>query len=177
MCQLCVTWEATGANCTGGTPQVGLPGVQRDARTLIIVSGRIVDRSAIRAIVLDENDRILLIRTPADDEGTLLWLTPGGGIEAGEAEIEALQRELFEEIGVADASVGPCVWIRSHEFQWNQVWRRAIERFHVVRVSVDQLGLGAPELHEVDAPRRWFSVDGSASRSLPTLRKRSYPER
>jgi 8-oxo-dGTP diphosphatase len=117
------------------------------------------DRPAIRGIVLDEFDRVFLLQIVVDDFGTKLWLTPGGGIELGEDPEVALRRELFEEVGIERPTIGPCVWTREHEFFWKDCWWRALERFHVVRVGDTELGPGAPEPHELDAPRRWFTVD------------------
>ena len=117
------------------------------------------DRPAVRAIVLDDDDRVLLLRIAANDDGLQLWLTPGGGRDPGESDDAALRRELFEEIGVEHPVIGPCVWTRENVFRWKGEWLRALERFHVVRIHPNQLGRGAPEEHELDAPRRWFSVD------------------
>ena len=43
-------------------------------------------------------DRILLVRH--DKAGRENWLLPGGGVKSGESIIDALQRELSEELGV-----------------------------------------------------------------------------
>ena len=45
-------------------------------------------------------DRILLCRH--EKAGKDYWLLPGGGVEAGESLIEALHRELKEEVGLLD---------------------------------------------------------------------------
>lgn len=44
--------------------------------------------------------RILLIRH--EKLGREAWLLPGGGVQAGESLIDALRRELAEEVGLAD---------------------------------------------------------------------------
>lgn len=48
--------------------------------------------------VLRWRDRILLCRH--EKPGREYWLLPGGGVEAGESLVEALQRELAEELGI-----------------------------------------------------------------------------
>ncbi len=52
------------------------------------------------AALLRRGERVLLIRH--EKEGREYWLLPGGGVEAGESLIEALQREITEELGIAE---------------------------------------------------------------------------
>jgi len=46
-------------------------------------------------------DRILLIRHEKAGRGEY-WLLPGGGVNAGESLVDALHRELAEEVGIED---------------------------------------------------------------------------
>lgn len=74
-----------------------------------------VMRASARAVVLDEDDRVLLCRFvfphPAVPAGVqVVWAAPGGGIEPGEDAPAALRRELREEIGLAVAADPPHVW-------------------------------------------------------------------
>jgi 8-oxo-dGTP pyrophosphatase MutT (NUDIX family) len=45
-------------------------------------------------------DRILLCRH--EKPGKEYWLLPGGGVDAGESLVDALHRELLEEVGIRD---------------------------------------------------------------------------
>ena len=67
-------------------------------------------RHSVRAIVLDEEDRILLCRFALPDRG--VWAPPGGGVESGETPHAALRRELHEEIGLVLDGEPPLVWHR-----------------------------------------------------------------
>jgi 8-oxo-dGTP diphosphatase len=51
--------------------------------------------------VLRWSDRILLCRHEKVGRGEY-WLLPGGGVNAGESLVDALHRELAEEVGICD---------------------------------------------------------------------------
>ena len=55
---------------------------------------------AVVAGVVRREGRLLLCRRPADRRCGLLWEFPGGKLEPGESPEAALERELFEELGV-----------------------------------------------------------------------------
>lgn len=67
-------------------------------------------RHAVRAVVLDDKDRVLLCRFDLLTQGVVVWATPGGGIEEAESPLEALERELDEEIGLAMVGEPTDVW-------------------------------------------------------------------
>lgn len=90
-------------------------------------------RLAIRAIVLDEADRMLLVRFDFGDRG-VVWATPGGGIEDGESDEHTLRRELSEEAGLEGFVLGPQVWTRTHRVPLGGGrWDGQSERYYVVR--------------------------------------------
>jgi ADP-ribose pyrophosphatase YjhB (NUDIX family)/GNAT superfamily N-acetyltransferase len=66
-------------------------------------------RPAARAVVVDPDDRILLLRFEFDD-GHTVWAAPGGGVEPGESLPQALTRELAEEIGFEPPADAPHLW-------------------------------------------------------------------
>jgi 8-oxo-dGTP diphosphatase len=50
--------------------------------------------------ILRHRDRILLCRH--EKGGKEYWLLPGGGVNSGESLVDALHRELLEEVGIKD---------------------------------------------------------------------------
>ena len=114
-------------------------------------------RVAARAIVLDPDDRILLVLFRSPTSRQSWWATPGGALDEGETHEEALRRELLEEAGIA-AEHGPCVWTREHVFHWAEHYIRQVERYYVVRVDspvvAPQIDLAAEDVHEL----RWWTL-------------------
>jgi 8-oxo-dGTP pyrophosphatase MutT (NUDIX family) len=66
-------------------------------------------RAGARAIIVGRDEQVLLLRAIVED-GATIWLTPGGGVEAGESLLAALRRELIEEIGLRLTDDPPHVW-------------------------------------------------------------------
>ena len=60
------------------------------------------DRIVVRAIVFDEEDKFYFVRAVRDDDFGKVTLieTSGGGVEENEKLLDAIKRELKEELGV-----------------------------------------------------------------------------
>jgi 8-oxo-dGTP diphosphatase len=69
------------------------------------VSGSVIP--CVGAVVTDGQGRLLMIKR-GHEPGAGLWSIPGGRIEPGETDAEALVREMFEETGLA-VEVGPLI--------------------------------------------------------------------
>lgn len=55
-------------------------------------------RLRVAAYILGAQNKILLVQQKKKAKG--YWLFPGGGVEYGESVLEALRRELWEELGL-----------------------------------------------------------------------------
>ena len=79
-----------------------------------------VNRATSRVLLFDRDNRVLLFLTTAPDtSGVARWLTPGGGVDAGETHHQAAVRELEEETGLVIADLGEPVWAHDFVVQWN----------------------------------------------------------
>ncbi len=103
-------------------------------------TGLVVDttRTSARVVLLDERDRVLLMRgrDPRTPEVSF-WFTIGGGVDPGETLRQAAVRELWEETGhSADPAAlrGP-LWRRVAMFPFDGELIRAEELFFVLRVA------------------------------------------
>src|SRR5438105_15366374 len=95
----------------------------------------VIEREAVRAIVVTKAEDVLLLRICAPHNGECFWITPGGGLEVGETVEEALNRELREELGLAEFQIGSLVWRRQHTFNWGDKRTRQRERYYIVHVD------------------------------------------
>jgi 8-oxo-dGTP pyrophosphatase MutT (NUDIX family) len=71
-------------------------------------------RPTARVLLFDQRDRLLLLRgrLAGAPDAERFWFTVGGGVEPGETVMQAAAREIREETGLADAVLGPVVWVR-----------------------------------------------------------------
>jgi G:T/U-mismatch repair DNA glycosylase len=115
-----------------------------------------VERPAVRALILDRDDRILLVEFK-DTTGQAWWATPGGGIDEDEDPVFALRRELAEEIGLADFTLGPEIWNREHTFAWMGRLLRQRERVWLVRVEAHEPAPTVDLGEEWVAGVRWWT--------------------
>ena len=68
-------------------------------------------RRAVRGLVLDPAERVMLVRF--EFPALTIWATPGGGQEPGEDDEATLRRELDEELGLCVEEIGPHIWTRT----------------------------------------------------------------
>jgi 8-oxo-dGTP diphosphatase len=118
-------------------------------------------REAARALVLDPERRVLLVRF--EFPGGTRWALPGGGLEPGETHVDALHRELDEELGLRGAAIGPHIWDRLHIIPFiNGLWDGQRERVHLVHAPSFEPSprLSWEELHaELMFEVRWWHAD------------------
>jgi 8-oxo-dGTP pyrophosphatase MutT (NUDIX family) len=79
-------------------------------------------RETARVVLLNQANEVFLLNTHFDPEVRLppRWITPGGGIDAGETVLDAAIRELREETGllVSPEQLGEQIWQTDGRWDW-----------------------------------------------------------
>lgn len=125
-------------------------------------------RPAARVLLFDSEDRLLLLQFELDD-GRMLWIAPGGGLNPGESHEEAAIRELWEELGVTGVELGPCIWHRTHAFYFAEEFIEQQEHYfvcHVGEFDIDESNREELERNYLRANRWWPLAEIAASSEL-----------
>lgn len=126
----------------------------------------VTHRETARIALQDRDGRFLLLLTHFDAGVGLppRWITPGGGIDAGETVLQAAIRELREETGmvVEPAALGAVVAELPGWWDWDDGVRfhSYVDHFFALtvdRFELDTTGWTESERHDV-LDIRWWSV-------------------
>lgn len=144
--------------------QPGEQGLLSRLTTRLITLGAVVTRPmtlGVRALVIDQSDRVLLVRHTYVSG----YYLPGGGVEPGETLEQALERELSEEGNIV--LEGPAAL---HGVYLN---RRVSRRDHVALFVVREFRQREPRApdHEI-AEANFFALDELPARATRATRAR-----
>jgi 8-oxo-dGTP pyrophosphatase MutT (NUDIX family) len=101
-------------------------------------------------------------------------------LEPGETHERAVVRELVEEIGLEEVSIGPWVWTREHVIPFlDGKWDGQVERFYLVRTDAfEPAPRFTPEqlAAEYVTAERWWTQAELGSSPTVTFAPRRLPE-
>jgi nucleoside triphosphatase len=126
-------------------------------------------RLVVVPVVRDRAGRVLLCRM-APDRGVFpgRWALPGGGVEAGETVLEALRREVREELGAEVAEARPA-FFKDGAFEKTLADGSRRTVYMVFLVYECRLAPGEVRLNEEFAESAWASAETLAALDLDPL--------
>ncbi|WP_380787057.1 NUDIX domain-containing protein [Sphingomonas sp. R86521] len=116
----------------------------------------------VRALLLDRNERVALVRHTYGDH----WYLPGGGVKKGESIAAALVRELAEEVAITDPVIDRVLGVYHSRGEGKD---DHIVIF-VVRTAASGI-LRRADLREIEQAA-WFSLDDLPEMTSPATRRR-----
>jgi predicted amidohydrolase len=129
-------------------------------------------REAVRCLVVDQTGHALLFRYADSRLGKSWWFPPGGGLETDEDHLDAIRRELHEELVRDDLVIGPWIGRRCHTF-WLGRWMTQRERWVLCRTDafeIDSARLASLAREGVQDVRWWSAGDLRSGRVVTTPR-------
>ena len=139
-------------------------------------------RETARVLLFDPGDRLLLMKI--DDPNVKdpakpwlkapFWVTIGGGVEPGEDVLVAARREIEEETGLRDLTIGPVVWSGQQILLWKGQPTRLTETFVVARTRDARItdASWSDDERRAIVEMRWWPIDEIESTTetiLPTV--------
>ena len=131
------------------------------------------ERLAARVVLLDPDQRVLLMRYDDGPPNGSHWTTPGGGLNEGEDFRAGALRELAEETGWTDIPLLDEVLRRELTMEYDGRLVRQRERLYLARTGQPRRGIrGVEDMHATDgiAAWRWWTLD-----ELDTTTERVWP--
>src|SRR5579872_2234750 len=125
------------------------------------MTGPFRERRAARVVLLDPDDRVLLMRYDDAPPNGTHWSTPGGGLNDGEDYPAAALRELAEESGWNDVALIGEVARRSFDMAYGDQMVHQIERLYLARTDRRRREIrGVEAMHASDgiAAWRWWTL-------------------
>ncbi len=118
----------------------------------------------VRAVLLDQDDRIALVRHTYTDA----WYLPGGGVKKGESIETALFRELEEEVAVVAPTIERVLGVYHS--------RREGKDDHIVIYAARTVSDASGKLPKADPAEiedaRWFPLDAVPATTSPATARR-----
>lgn len=155
-------------------------------------------RHTVRALLFNPAGELLLFKyrndpnihnvgkPPMDGD---YWGTVGGGMEEGEDEMQAIRREIAEETGHADITVGPMIWHRKVDLMFYGSVLHVDEKYFVAHTRQTEISTAGHTQIERKfvAETRWWTPEAvaeTAEKIFPALLPRhicaiaagNYPE-
>ena len=134
-------------------------------------------------IMLASKDGKIFVGQRLDNDSSEAWQMPQGGIDDGEAPIDAAIRELFEETGIASDLVDVIAQSRDEHFYdlpeelvgklWKGKWRGQRQYWFLMRFKGDDSDIDINTAHPEFAEWRWVSPDQLPHLIVP-FKKRLY---
>ncbi len=104
-------------------------------------------RETARIVLLNPENEVFLLNTHFDPEVRLppRWITPGGGIDAGETVLDAAIRELREETGllVSPEQLGEQIWQTDGRWNWGDGQNHHTYVDYFFQLKLEELGLSS----------------------------------